>query len=128
MDKIIIRNARFNCIIGILDHEKVKPQEIIIDLELFIEPVNSRLNDYIKNTIDYAEVHELIESEVNDSNFGLIETLAETIAAKVLGKFKISKILVRIKKPAALAHKNVEYAAVEIIRTKNKNHGDKNGN
>lgn len=114
MDKIIIKNAKFRCNIGVSAKERSKKQEIIIDTELFFNFKN--MNDDIKNTINYSEVHSSIKKIVEKKEYKLIETLAEEIAKEILSNFKINKIVVKIKKPEALRKKNAGYAAVEITR------------
>jgi dihydroneopterin aldolase len=119
MDKIIIKNAKFKCNIGITDKERRKKQEILIDVELFFNIKNTSSTNDIKNTIDYSKLHEAIRNIVEKKGYNLIETLAESIAKETLSDYLIKKIIVRVKKPEALRKKNVEYAAVEITRKKN---------
>lgn len=118
MDKIIIKNAKFKCNIGVTEKEREKKQEIIIDAELFFN-LKKDLGDDIKNTIDYSEVHKSIKNIAEKKEYNLIETLADNIAKEILSNYQIKKIILRAKKPEALSKKNAEYAAVEIIRKKN---------
>ena len=120
MDKIIIKSANFLCNIGITPEERGKKQEIIVDAELFLDmkkmPKPFFLSDDIKKTVNYSEVYELIKSIAENKEYHLIETLAENIAKAVLNKFPVKEVLVRVKKPKALADRNVEYVAVEIMK------------
>lgn len=123
MYKITIKSAKFFCSIGITPEERKKKQEIMIDVELFLNTKKTAkpffLSDDIKHTINYSEVHNSLKNIAENKEYNLIEALAENIAKEILNKFKIDKILVSVKKPKALANRNVEYVAVEIIR---KNH------
>ncbi len=116
MDKITIKNAPFSCFIGILDHEKKRKHKIFIDLELYTDILQASRSDNINYAIDYTAVYEEIGKTVEAKQYNLIETLAEAIAGKILKKFDVKKIMVRIKKPRALQHRDVEYTAVEITR------------
>ncbi len=118
MDRILIKDAPFLCSIGIKEEEREKKQEILIDVELFTHIRGSALTDRIEDTIDYAEVYQLISEEVEKGHFNLIETMAEKIAQLVLNNFDIERVSVKVKKPSALAHKGVRYAGVEIIRNR----------
>ena len=118
MDKIIIKNAKFKCNIGVTEKERGKKQEILIDAELFFN-IKKNLKDDIKNTVNYSEVHKTIKNIAEKKECKLIETLAGNIAKKILSDYQIKKIIVKAKKPKALHKKNVGYAAVELTRKKN---------
>jgi dihydroneopterin aldolase len=118
MDRILIKDAPFLCSIGIKEEEREKKQEILIDVELFTHIRGAATTDRIEDTIDYAQVHQLISEEVEKGHFNLIETLAEKIAQLVLHNFDIERVSVKVKKPAALAHKGVRYAGVAIKRNR----------
>jgi len=114
MDKIIIKNAEFICDIGIYKEEKEKKQKIILDLTLFYDIEEAINTDSIDSTINYKEVIDLTKKVVEKKHYELIENLSENICNEILDKFKLEKIILKVKKPKAL--KNAEYAAVEIIR------------
>lgn len=123
MDKIIIKEAHFMCNLGVPNEERKKKQEIIVDVELFLNAEKMALpffpSDDIKSTIDYSKAYNLIKQTVEGKEYRLIEAIAENLANKILDKFPVKQALVRVKKPKALAGRNVKYAAVEIIRDKN---------
>ena len=119
MDKLIIKEAYFMCNIGISRNERKIKQEIIIDVELFLETKKAAKKDNIKYTVDYFEVHSLLKDLVEKKEYKLIETLAETIAGAVLDRFPIKKVIVKVKKPKSLSKFNVKYTALEISREKN---------
>lgn len=118
MDKIIIKKARFKCNIGISREERAKKQNIIIDVELFLNLRKASSTDDIKNSVDYSKIHSLIKSIAEKKEHKLIEALAENIANAVLKNFPAKKAVVKVVKPMALAKKNVKYAAVEIARSR----------
>lgn len=122
MDKIIIKEAHFMCNLGVQKEERRKKQEIVVDVELFLNAKKMALpffpSDDIKGTIDYSEAYNLIKENVGGKEYRLIEAMAENLANKILDNFPVKQVLVRIKKPKALASRNVKYAAVEIVRKK----------
>ena len=119
MDKIIIKEAKFSCNIGVTEKERGKKQEIFIDAEIFFYTKKPGKTDKIGDTLNYSEIYDLIKKTTEDKEYKLIEAMAENIAEEILGNFSANAVLVRVKKPSALADRNVKYAAVEIIRTKN---------
>lgn len=119
MDKLIIQGAPFLCNIGISPKERKLKQEIIIDAELFLDIKRAAQKDNIKNAVNYSKVYDLIKKTVEEKKYKLIETMAEDTARGVLKNFDIRKVLIKIRKPSALADKNVKYVAVEVLREKN---------
>ena len=116
MYKIIIKEASFLCNIGVPEKERKIKQKIIVDLELFL--ITKKMAKPF-NTVDYSGVYDLLKDIVEKKEYKLIETIAENVAQEILNKFPAEKVLVRVKKPKALADRNVKYVAVEIRRTKN---------
>lgn len=116
MDKIIIKNAKFGCNIGVSKKEKKKKQEIIFDIELFLSI--KKASDDINHTVNYSKVCKSIKKLTNKKEFNLIETIAEETAKMILENFDIKKVLVRVKKPKALKEFRADYACVEIARKK----------
>ncbi len=115
-DKIILRNARFSALVGILDHEKTNKQDIFIDLEVRADTGKAGLSDRIEDSEDYSKMQCELKTLIESRHFNLIETIAEESAAIILGKFNADSVLVRVKKPEAMKQFHVEYAAVEIVR------------
>lgn len=115
MDKIIIKEAKFMCNIGVSKEERAKKQSIFVDAELFFNLKKASYTDDIKNTIDYSEIYESIRNISEKREYRLIEALSEDIAKEILSNYPTKKIIIRVKKPL----RNFEYAAVEITRKKN---------
>ena len=113
MDKIIVKNARYQCNVGVSVEERSVKQDILVDLVLFCDIKKAARSDSINDTVSYSQVNKRIK-EITKNSYKLLETIAEKIAKTVLNEFAVKKVLVRVKKPAAL--KNAAFAAVEIER------------
>jgi dihydroneopterin aldolase len=98
---IHIEDLTFSTIIGILDFERVTPQDVIIDARI----------DYCyeENTfINYAEVIALIEKEVQQEKYELLEDALSDISNKLLKKYtKIKNIYLKITKPDIITNAKV---------------------
>ena len=119
MDKILIQEACFQSHVGVSDKERDQLQEIVVDIEMFRDLRAAGESDDLRETVCYASVHEKAARIIGENSFHLIETIAEGLAAMVLQDFPIEKVVIRVRKPAALAARNVRCAAVEITREKN---------
>lgn len=116
LDKIIIEGLEASCIVGVLDDERLNKQPIIIDAELSVDLSKASASDDIKDTLDYFSVYKNILMLAENSDFYLIEKLAQAIADECLRSSEVEEVRVKVKKPAAL--KQAESVAVEIIRNK----------
>jgi dihydroneopterin aldolase len=114
MDIIFIRDFRLNIKVGVYNWERIAPQTVQFDLEIGIPGRRAAQSDALQDTIDYAKVVARIEAELQDNKIGLLEKLAEHIAAMIMGEFNAPWVKVSITKLAAL--KNVKQLGVTIER------------
>ncbi len=99
-DKILIEGISAKGFHGVLKSEQIKGQKFIIDIELSL--VLKNLRDDLNETVDYAEVTEIVVKHITGKPVLLIETLAENIANEVLSQYKkVNNILVTVHKPKA---------------------------
>ena len=103
---IYIEDLKFQCIIGILDFERVTPQDVIVNLEI--------LYTFKKcNFINYAEVSELIENTMRTKQFYLIEDALTTLSLKLKQIFPIIEILnLKITKPSIMPNSKVSVSDI----------------
>ncbi len=115
-DKIHIRDLAVRCIIGVNHDERIEKQDVIINITLFTDMKKAGQSDILEDSVDYKMVKKAILSLVENSEFLLIEKLAEEIAKVCLDDFKVQKVNVTVDKPGALRY--TRSVAVEIIRTR----------
>ena len=117
MDKIILTDLRIDAVIGIWDWEKRNPQTISIDLEMETDNKTASQSDSIEDALDYKAVCKRVQQFIQESQFNLIETVAENVAKIILEEFDVQWLKLRISKPFAIrGSRNV---GVSIERTKN---------
>ncbi|NLT96109.1 MAG: dihydroneopterin aldolase [Clostridia bacterium] len=120
MDKITLKNLVFFGHHGVLDEEKTLGQKFYVDLELFLDLKQAGISDNLEETVNYADVYQLVKKLVTEFRFNLIEALAESIANRILLNFeKIQEVKVAIRKPEAPVPGIFDYMAVEIRRKRN---------
>lgn len=105
MDKIFLSAVSVECIVGIWEWERRVKQTVIIDLEMAADIRRAAATDRIEDTIDYKRVSERMRAFVAESQFQLMETLAERTAALLLAEFGLSWVRLTVRKPGALAGK-----------------------
>ncbi len=114
---IHLRGLEFFGYHGLLREEQTLGQRLVVDADLFPGQWITE-TDSIKDTINYAEVYHVIKECVESQRYNLLESLAEAIAAKVLGIFPCSKVRIEVHKPNAPIPGIFRDISVEIIREK----------
>ena len=114
--KIIIKDLKTECLIGEREHERIKKQEILIDIELYFNITKAVNSDMLKDTIDYDKISKDVRAFCEKSKYYLIESLAVNITNLIANNYPINKLLVRVKKHSALKH--AKYVACEVWKQK----------
>ena len=102
MDIIFISELRIETIIGIYDWERVTKQTVSLDLEMATDIHKAAATDSIDDTLNYKAIAKRLIEFVGASDYQLVETLAEKIAALVLEEFDVAWLRLRLHKPGAL--------------------------
>jgi len=101
-DIIFIEDLRIDTIIGIFDWERKQKQTISLDLEMRGDIASAALTDSIDNTLDYKAVAKRLIGFIEQSDFQLVETMAERCAEIVLREFDVTWLRLKIQKPGAV--------------------------
>ena len=102
MDLIYIRDLKIDCVIGVYEWERRVKQTVILDLDLAADIRRAAETDHIDDTVNYKAVAKRLMAYVGDSQFQLVETLAERVAEILLEEFKLPWVRVRVNKKGAL--------------------------
>ena len=102
MDKIFMHALKTEAIIGIFDWERQVKQTVIIDIEISADIRKAALSDSIADTLNYKRLAKRVLAFVEDSQFHLVETLAEHIAMLMLEDFGVSWVRLSLSKPGAI--------------------------
>lgn len=102
MDIIFLTGLTTDCIIGIWDWERRVKQKVVVDLEMSADIRRAAASDTIEDTLDYKKVAKRLLAFVGDSQFQLVETLAERIAQLVVTEFDVTWVRVRLNKQGAI--------------------------
>ena len=102
MDTVFINDLRIETIIGIYDWERKVRQTISLDLEMGTDIRRAAETDSIEDTLNYKAVAKRLIAFVEASEYQLVETLAEKIAAIVLSEFSVPWLRLTVHKPGAV--------------------------
>jgi dihydroneopterin aldolase len=101
-DRIFLRGLAIECIIGFIEWERRIKQTVVIDLELPVDCRRAARSDEVADTLDYKQVAKRVIAFVSESEFKLVETLAERIATLIILEFGIEWVGVGVNKPGAI--------------------------
>lgn len=102
MDIVFIRDLRIETVIGVYDWEREIRQIVSIDLEMGTDIRPAAVSDHIQDTLDYKAVAKRLIQFIGDSEFQLVETLAQRSADIILNEFNVTWLRLRLSKPGAV--------------------------
>jgi dihydroneopterin aldolase len=91
--------------VGVPEAERVKPQRLLLTVEMMFDFSAAAMSDDIRDTIDYFAVSQRLLKFGEARSWKLIEKLAADIADMILSEFKPQSVTVEVKKfPIPEAH------------------------
>jgi len=97
-DKVFIKNLVLPCNVGVSKEERIKKQNVVIDVEIQCDLSQAAATGDLNKTINYYEIKEKVSAAVKGGEFKLLESLAETVASLVLNDPLSSGVTVAVKK------------------------------
>lgn len=114
MDKVFINQLRIDTIIGIYDWERQVRQSVSFDIEMAHDNRKAAETDDIQYALNYKAVSKRLITFVENSEFLLIERLAEESAKLIMDEFSVPWLKLTLYKPGAL--RGAENVGVTIER------------
>ena len=115
LDKVFIEGPEIEALIGIYDWERRIRQTLRFDLEMGFDNRKPAASDDIAQTLNYKAVSRRLVEFVSQSDYGLVETLAERCAEIVLEEFQVKWLRLKLSKPGAV--RGAQAVGVVIERT-----------
>ncbi|HEV2212597.1 MAG TPA: dihydroneopterin aldolase [Gammaproteobacteria bacterium] len=103
MDIVFIRELKVDTVVGIYDWERRIRQSVVLDIEMGSEIARAAKTDHIEDALDYKAVAKRVAGYVRESEFQLVETMAEKVAELVMQEFKVPWIKITLNKPGAVS-------------------------
>ena len=102
---------------GVLETEKVTGQDFYVDVVLEVDLSRASVSDDVADTINYAEVTDLVVREITGDPVSLIEKLAGNIADRIKATYpQAATVSVTVHKPQAPVNAQVKDISVTINR------------
>ena len=108
MDIIYLSDLKIETVIGVYDWEREIKQSVILDVEMGADIRRAAETDNIDDTLNYKAVSKRVIDFVEQSEFELVETLAERVVAIIREEFSVPWVRLRLNKKGAVS------AAVDV--------------
>lgn len=102
MDIVFLRDLRVKTVIGIFDWERRTRQTVSFDLEMSADVARAAASDHIDDTLNYKAVAKRLIEFVSESEFQLVETLAERCAEIIRNEFGVRWVRLTLNKKGAV--------------------------
>jgi 7,8-dihydroneopterin aldolase/epimerase/oxygenase len=101
---------------GVTDAEREVGQRLEIDVALDVPDCDAVLTDRVEDTIDYAEVADIVALAATERSYRTLERLANVIAERLMERFGSEEVRVRAAKPEPPIPLAIDEVAVEVDR------------
>jgi dihydroneopterin aldolase len=102
---------------GLFDHERQNGQDFFVDVTLTVDLTAASKSDEISDTVNYAEITNLVVSHITTKPVNLIEKLAGRIADHILKDHaRVLVATVTVHKPQAPVNAVLKDIAVQVTR------------
>ena len=102
MDIIYLHGLQIETIIGVHDWERQIKQTVVLDLDMGFDVTRGAATDHLEDTLNYKAVAKRVIAFVQQADFQLVETLAESIARLVREEFDVAWLRLRVNKAGAV--------------------------
>lgn len=118
MDRVLLRGIRLFGFHGVYPDERQSGQFFEVDAEIFFSFEGAAASDDVADTVDYAKVYQVIKDTFNSKVCSLLETVAARLADEILRQFPVKEVVVRVRKPHPPMEGQIEFAEVQVCRSK----------
>ena len=102
MDIVFIHDLQIETVIGIYDWERKIRQTISLDIEMATDISKAAKSDDIEDALSYKTVAKRLIEFIEQSEFELVEALAERICGIVKEEFSVPWVKLTLHKPGAV--------------------------
>ncbi|MCG6967214.1 MAG: dihydroneopterin aldolase [Chromatiaceae bacterium] len=102
MDIVFLRDLRIDTVIGIYGWERRTRQTLIFDLEMSADIARAAASDDIEDTLNYKSVAKRLIQFVGESQFQLVETLAERCVQIIREEYGVRWVRLTLNKKGAV--------------------------
>lgn len=96
--------------------EKETGRVFEVDCELEVDLAEAGRSDHLSDTVDYRQAYEVIKETVEGRAFSLLEGLAGHLAQRILERFPVYRVTLRVRKMNPPIPGQINSIEVELTR------------
>lgn len=112
--EVEIRGLSIHTHHGVTDAEQEVGQRMEFDLSLEVPDCDAVLTDRVEDTVDYAEVCDIVALAATERSYRTLERLCQIVAERLMERFECDSVRVRAAKPEPPLPYPVQEAAVDV--------------
>ena len=109
---------------GVTEAERETGQRLEIDISFDVPDCDAVLTDRLEDTVDYAEVCDIVALAATERSHKTLERLCHVIAERLMERFSCESVRVRAAKPEPPLPVAVGQVAVEVVHARGPDAGD----
>ena len=99
---------------GVSDAEREVGQRLEFDVSFDVPDCDAVLTDRLEDTVDYAEVCDIVALAATERSYRTLERLAKVIGERLMERFRCEHVRVRASKPEPPLPLAMQEVAVEV--------------
>src|ERR671910_2745653 len=103
---------------GVTDSEQEVGQRLEFDISFDVPDCDAVLTDRLEDTVDYAQVADIVALAATERSYRTLERLANVIAERLMERYGSESVRVRAAKPEPPLPLAIEEVAVEVVRSR----------
>jgi dihydroneopterin aldolase len=112
---------------GVTEAEREVGQRLEIDLDFDVPECDAVLTDRLDDTIDYAEVCDIVALAATERSYRTLERLCHVIGERLMERFGCEQVRVRAAKPEPPLPLALGEVAVEVVEERNSRRDEDDG-
>lgn len=100
---------------GVSDAEQEIGQRLAFDVSFDVSDCDAVLTDRIEDTVDYAEVCDIVALAATERSYRTLERLAKVVGERLMERYGCDSVRVRASKPEPPLPLAIQEVAVEVV-------------
>ena len=100
---------------GVSDAEQEIGQRLEFDISFDVPDCDAVLTDRIEDTVDYAEVCDIVALAATERSYRTLERLAQVVGERLMERYGCESVRVRAAKPEPPLPLAIQEVAVEVV-------------
>ena len=99
---------------GVSEAEQEIGQRLEIDVSFDVPDCDAVLTDRLEDTVDYAEVCDIVALAATERSYKTLERLAQVVGERLMERYACDSVRVRVSKPEPPLPLAIQEVAVEV--------------